>query len=817
MIPLLEALGYGLQFQRRGSQVDGVLYPISHRARGGQAQGGQAQGGQARSGQAQRPVPTGDGGDDLDEYLPVHIVAYDQALGSRPPAGRGAMSPHALVQDYLNRTEHLWALVTNGRVLRLLRDSSYFSRPSYIEFDLVEMLDGERFDEFIFLYRLVHRSRLPQSREEATDCLLEGYHQAALEQGGRIRDGLRQNVAEALLTLGNGFLSHPRNEHLRERVAGGGLSERAFFRQLLYTIYRLLFLMVAEERRLIGTGERGLGTGNGGDPTPNPQSPISNPSYYALFSIGRLRTLADEPLSAPGRFDDLYLGFRSLGHLMRDEALAERLGEQALNGELFSELAELDHCHLNNRDFLDAVRLLSYFTPADDRVRRRVNYAALDVEELGSVYESLLDEHPVIHPPVHGRAPTFAFVEGSERKTTGSYYTPRELVQELIRSALEPVMAERLGSGERGAGERENALLSLRVVDPACGSGHFLLAAARRIGLELARVRTGEEQPPPEAVRTATRDAITHCIYGVDKNPLAVDLCKVALWIEGHSADRPLTFLDYRIRWGDSLVGVLELDVLDEGIPDDAYTPVTGDDRGAARNLKARNKQEREGQLGLFDEAAGGDEDLLGDWRAFVDLPEESPAQVRVKRAAYDHFLASPARTRLETACHLWTTPFFAEFTGDTHKDGRIPTSGDLRAYRRSQAIDPRKIAYAQALGLGHGFFHWPLAFPGVFSRGGFDVVLGNPPWEHVELKEKEWFGARAPHIADAAGAQRKRMIDDLAEDDPKLHAEFVSAKHEYEGSTNFLRNSPRYPLCGRGRINTYYTGAQINGRIGDR
>jgi type I restriction-modification system DNA methylase subunit len=183
---------------------------------------------------------------------------------------------------------------------------------------------------------------------------------------------------------------------------------------------------------------------------------------------------------------------------------------------------------------------------------RRVNYAALDVEELGSVYESLLDFHPVF---TAGDPPGFALTYGTERKSTGSYYTPPDLVHELIRSALEPVLEERLRPA-RTREEKERAILSLKVCDPACGSGHFLLAAARRLGRELARLRTGEEEPAPEAVRLAVRDVITHCIYGVDKNPLAVDLCKVALWIEGHAQGKPLTFLDHRIRCGDSLVGV---------------------------------------------------------------------------------------------------------------------------------------------------------------------------------------------------------------------------------------------------------------------
>ena len=259
-----------------------------------------------------------------------------------------------------------------------------------------------------------------------------------------------------------------------------------------------------------------------------------------------------------------------------------------MDGDLFQEL-ELENCHLANRDLLKAIWHLSYYQDERGTIRR-VNYAYLDVEELGSVYESLLDYRPVI--VAESGHPVFKLAEGTERKSTGSYYTPRELVAELVKSALEPVLEERLAAAKTTE-EKERAILSIKVCDPATGSGHFLLAAARRLGKELARVRTGEEEPSPEAQREAIRDVITHCIYGVDVNPLAVELCKVALWIEGHTPGKPLTFLDHRIKCGNSLIGVFDLFVLEEGIPDDAYKPVTGDDKATAKALRKQNGNER--------------------------------------------------------------------------------------------------------------------------------------------------------------------------------------------------------------------------------
>jgi hypothetical protein len=272
---------------------------------------------------------------------------------------------------------------------------------------------------------------------------------------------------------------------------------------------------------------------------------------------------------------------------------------------------------------------------------RRVNYAALDVEELGSVYESLLEYHPSIESEAPGR-PRFALIFGSERKTTGSYYTPPALVAELIQSALDPVVKERIRTARTEHAKRE-AILSIRVCDPACGSGHFLLAASRRLGKELARATTGEEEPSPEAVREATREVIAHCIYGVDKNPLAVELCRVALWLESHTGGKPLTFLDHRIRPGDSLLGVFDLSTLQEGIPDKAFEALAGDDQDAAREALRQNRAERDRrQPGLPFDPAATIKNFSEASHSVAVIPDDSPDAIRAKKAAYEKIHADP-------------------------------------------------------------------------------------------------------------------------------------------------------------------------------
>jgi hypothetical protein len=210
-----------------------------------------------------------------------------------------------------------------------------------------------------------------------------------------------------------------------------------------------------------------------------------------------------------------------------------------------------------------------------------------------------------MHPRINADAGSFELdiAAGNERKTSGSYYTPDSLVQCLLDSTLEPVIAERLAKAKTPK-EKETALLSLKVCDMAAGSGHFIIRAGHRIARHLARVRSGEEEPSPAVYRTALRDVIGHCLYGVDINPMAVELCKVTLWLEALEPGKPLSFLDHHIRCGNSLLGTTP-ELIKGGIPEDAYTAIEGDDKEACAALKKKNKRENPklGEWFVADEA----------------------------------------------------------------------------------------------------------------------------------------------------------------------------------------------------------------------
>jgi hypothetical protein len=762
MIPLLSLLGYELSYVSRAAEVDGLTYAVSHRA-----------------------------GQD-ENAPPVHIVGSRQSLDRRPESGRPRLAPHSLLQEFINRTEHLWGVVTNGYTLRLLRDSQLIRRQAYIEFDLKQMMESEKFSDFGLLFRLVHRSRLPRGLEDITKCLLEQYYFITIEQGGRVRDHLRDGVEEALKFFANGFLHHFRNQDLRDRLTNNKLNPDSFYQQLLRLIYRILFLMVSEERNLI----------------------TEAPIYREHYSISRLRQLA-ELRSSYSEHEDFWMGLRTAFRLFQDERLGNMLGVPPLNGDLFdtSQTPDLIDTALSNHNLLTAIWHLSMYRENEKTPWRRINYAALDVEELGSVYESLLDFQPIFSRQ-NGK-PSFNLVSGTERKSTGSYYTPPELVNELIKSALVPVLEERL-KDVKSPQEKEKRILNFKVCDPASGSGHFLLAAARRLGRELAKIQTGDDEPAPEQMRLAIRDVITHCIYGVDKNPLAVDLCKVALWIEGHAKGKPLTFLDHRIRCGDSLVGVSNFNVLKDGIPDDAYNAVTGDDKKTGQLLKKSNRDEREEKHPPLLAAMLNLKVLSENRRLLVEVPDDTPEQIKQKVKEFQKMQSQGTDWwHDQIACHLWTTAFFAELTPENDKNKRIPTTDDLHRYMETHTLDGRLIGIALALSQKYRFFHWPLEFPEVFTQNGFDVMLGNPPWEKIKLQEREFFAIKAPEIANAQTASKRRqMIEALRnsakDEDRQLYESYLDALRMEEAQNKFVRGSQRFLLTGKGDVNTYALFAEL-------
>jgi hypothetical protein len=683
LVPLLGLLGYQLHLTE-SEVLQGKTYRISHR-------------------------------DPARDQLPVHLIGWHESLDRRstvPNAPR--MSPHGLVQEYLNLTEHLYGIVSNGRLIRLLRDSSRLVKLTFIEFDLERIFTEELFADFALFYRLLHASRLPVRLDAVAEAPIEIYHQDSLESGSRIRGGLSRAVHTVILDLANGLLNHPANHHLRELAATDphGRFSADFYAHLLRLIYRLLFLMVIEERGLAhvpGTDKR------------------LREIYDLGYSLARLRRLSEKPHFADARHSDAWLALIALFRLVDESGRGLKLGVAPLGGDLFNRgtLGVLEDCSLDNATFLGALRQLTLFTNPVTRQLMRVNYGALNVEEFGSVYQGLLEFEPRV-TEIDGKW-HFAFAQGDERAATGSHYTEDELVQPLLKHSLDHLIAEKLKQPDPAA-----ALLSLRVADISCGSGHILLAAARRIGMALAIVRTGDDQPSPAAYREAVRDVIKNCIYGVDLNPLAVELCKVALWLEAHVPGEPLGFLDHHIKCGNAIVGFVTRDELDKGIPDEAFKTLQGDDKDIAAAFRKTNKAERkeratgQKQLPLAPELQEKLDAVLARMRELSALPEHTPAEIAAKKKRYAASQSQDAYLLRQIAA-IPIAQFYQPKTAGNKAN--LITDATFRHYLAGRTPQDDAIDFAWAIADRKKFFHWFLEFPDIIANGGFDCILGNPPY----------------------------------------------------------------------------------------
>lgn len=783
---------------------------------------------------------------DPQRALPIvvapHTLGLDDADTRFAIAGSGSRKKTAfqLAQELLNASpDHQWALVTNGKTIRLLRDAATLTRPSYLDIDLQDLLSGQRFAEFAFVWRLLHASRaglVGGTADAAAPVVWEAWREAGQEEGTRVRDGLRLGVTEALITLGQGFVQHPANDGLRQALQDGGLTKEAYFAQLLRLIYRFIFIFSVEERGLIPNALQ-----PDEDPNTARAKLAASQTYAQGYALARLRDLALRR-RARTRFDDLWqsvkIVFKGLAH---GEA---RLGLPALGG-LFApaQCPELDGAQLTNADLLSAMKSMRWASQTGGSLAP-IDYRNMGTEELGSVYESLLE----LVPEVDLHARTFGFVgltsvgmssgtvAGNDRKLTGSFYTPDSLVQEQVKSALDPVIEQRLAANPSNPIE---ALLSIRVVDPACGSGHFLLAAARRLAERLAALRSPDGVVTPPAYRHALREVIARCIFGVDRNPMAVELARTALWLEGFEEGRPLGFLDHHLQCGDALLGLTDLHALEKGIPKDAFKALSGDDKAVCKQLAKTNaaglkqiaKDLQSGQVLLgFDNATG-----LQTLRAIEALGAESPEEVAAKEQAYIQFCEQSAHNPLALAADLMVGAYLMTKTAETA--ALVPTSETLHAaltaphtLQELDTVHSATVAAAHAACQQAQVLHWPLAFPQVFAAGGFDCVLANPPWERIKLQEEEFFATRHPAVAAAKNkAERSQRIQWLSEGmlsqhlyptgsshhspaesaaERRLYAEFVIARRVAEAASVFMHvdglEGGRYPLTGVGDVNTY-------------
>ncbi|MCA9692540.1 MAG: N-6 DNA methylase [Myxococcales bacterium] len=441
--------------------------------------------------------------------------------------------------------------------------------------------------------------------------------------------------------------------------------------------------------------------------------------------------------------------------LLRRRARRLRDGDAArgllgVGGELLAERATpwLGDAALADRDLEAALALLE---------------APTSLESLGRVHAALLE----LHPSLDRGAIRLQRAAGSARKLTGSYFTPASLVDCLLDRALEPVLSDMCASADP-----ERALLDVKVCDPACGAGQLLVAAAARIAVRLASARARGREPDREDRVIAQRDALARCVYGVDIHPRAVELCKLTLWLAAGDPSWSIRQLDPRIQRGDSLLGATPA-TLARGVPELALRPLVGDAPDVARRLRSRSRAERSRSVASTRPPALG---WIADaWcAAFVSKKTDESDDLAITDGSWAQLCAAPSAA--------------------------------------SRALRERVESIARE----HALVHWHLRFPEVLHAdvtaeggdgwsGGFDCVVVNPPWERIKLVEREYFAARAPHVAAARNAAaRKRIIAALAREDPALWRQHLAARRRVEERSALIRGSGRYPLTSRGDLNTF-------------
>lgn len=771
---LLDQLGFGRLPAGRGIEVDGKRFPASH---------------------AWGPVP-------------IHLLGARIDLDRRTAgvAGAAGQAPQSMVQELLNRSDdHLWAILSNGSTLRLLRDSTSLVGSAYVEFDLEAIFDGELFSDFLVMYALIHATRFAVRDESigADSCWLEAWRERSVEAGSRALDQLRVGVVEAIEALGTGFLSHPANVELRAKVEADEITLVDFNHALLRVIYRLLFTFVAEDRGVLLDPEA---------------EPLARQRYADYFSTQRLRVVARKRRG--GRHGDRWQALNVVWTGLGNDCGRPELGLVGIGG-LYEDgpLDFLVKTELTNETLLKAVRAISLINEKASGLTRVVDYRSLDSEELGSIYEALLEYVP--QWDAANRRFQLASAAGNSRKTTGSYYTPAPLIDTLLDSALDPVIAE-VTKGARSSDDAVAALLRLTVCDPACGSGHFLVGAARRIAKAVAAARTGDPEPPPKQVRSALREVIGACIYGVDINPLAAELAKVSLWLEAMEPGRPLTFLDAQIKVGNSLIGATPT-LLETGLPQEAFKPIEGDDKKVVSALAKRNKDEVGGQGTLLDadEARISNAGLAAD-AARLGSAGASLADVHVQQHRLRNYVQSDAYRSAKLDADAWCAAFVWPKTSDAVI---CPTNATLDAIREGD-IDDGVRQEVERLAAEYRFFHWHIEFPHLFPTerpddggainpvtgwyGGFSVVVGNPPWEQTDVDAKTFFEAIAPEIsAVKLSARRKEMIEALRETQPRAVRSYEIAKERAARFGHFAQKSGRLAHAAVGRINLYRLFAQ--------
>ena len=759
------------------------------------------------------------------------INRSDGVRGSTP---HGQMLRYLTTADIASEGRIRWGILTNGSVWRLYDRRARPRAGGFFEADMAELLqpgNEERLRVFLLLFG--RNSFTLQGTATAT------FLEAAIVEGRRYEESVAKDLSSVVFER-----VFPRLVAAIADAAGADSLSEVRSAALIF-LYRLLFVLYAEDRGLL---------------------PVNDARYddYGLRKrvredVARRITEGDTFSATAGHY------YNRLTELFRQiDQGDESIGLPPYNGGLFAPEAVpiLEQIRVPDTVVADIIYDLSHTAAGyeDNGARRFVNYRDMSVQQLGSIYERLLEREPTrtANGGVEIRLDSYA------RKDSGSFYTPQELVDLIVDQTLKPLAVERLRAFEARARELATdqrpkvermaalarldpaaAVLRLKVLDPAMGSGHFLVSAVDFLSdyiaelieyvpgvpewLEgtyesplvgrIAEIRLGILHRAQEGnwtidVAQLTDQAIIRrmvlkrCIFGVDKNRLTVELAKVSLWLHSFTVGAPLSFLDHHLRCGDSLIGIRvrdairELDRLGGLFAGSAMAGAEVAAEGMARieEMSDADVVEVHESASVFRDVEETTDDLRGLLDCLCALQWMTAGMKARVRSQYETPLAATLSRQPTNAYRILA------HGPDSSSDGAADVDAGHWATLRERWQDARAIARREE------FLHWEAAFPGVWRHwqnrrpeGGFDAVIGNPPWDRIKLQEVEWFATRAPEIAHSpTAAARRAAIRRLRNRGEPLAGDFDAAKERADQLGRVVRASGSYPLLGGGDINLY-------------
>ncbi len=759
-------------------------------------------------------------------------------------------NPSLQVTDYLLRTGIQWGVLTNGRLWRIYEREQSKGLEKWYEVDLVRILDPSgqqsldyklisQLDAFKYFYLFFRRQAFPDFLQKVLN--------ESVDYELVVSEDLKENAYKALRILAEGFVKSNPNILNRER------DKELIRKKSFILIYRLLFILFAESKpykaqeRLLPRGNkrydedyslwglRHLIEEKAGDD-------LSKRNYSRFDTIG----------------SELLAKLKKLFRLVDNGSEhfnipKEEFEVPAYNGRLFDPGYFKEDWTITDRYLAEVIDLLSRAPKKKNLlVLHFIDYGYLDIDKLGGIYEGLLEnrlevaEDDIVPAVVDGKerwlpvnearglkkvrlkeqvkkGEYYPVTDRGERKTSGSYYTPSILVDYIVEHTLDSIIErcakeiepeceklEKLLEKRRSQKGMEGEvlkiqkqldellprkILSLRVLDPAMGSGHFLVSATKYLAKRLTEFSTGEEvEEEDNDYRIAKRRIVENCIFGVDKNELAVELAKVSLWIETVAKDHALSFLDHHLRWGDSLLGTT-IDSLQK-LRHEKKTP-TGT---TAALFSAPLMPFIKDAIGLYTLIERTPSRTAHDVKHKENLLKEARDLIRPFREVAD----------------IWMADWFIDIDREDYESAHVNLQIKDKEKRDKEFEKLRAKDWfkkVQRLYEKHRFFHWELEFPEAYfdedakrlKDPGFDAVIGNPPWERIRLEEVQFFTGRSSKIALATrAADRKEMIKMLEEENPELWQEYLEAKDDADRVLQYLHRSEFYPLMGRGDTNFY-------------